>query len=198
MARRNLGFKCDCGHIVFASTDYFGEQVQCDGCGNFLPIPLGFYNKLPARFYPLIFLAFVTYMSYIYVGQGQYIGRSSGLAAWLLPLWIVPIAFLFCSLIPKTFMFSVYSFVMKRPFERHRGHVAALGGDDIACYVPIIAYLALIMVYARINSSGGSDSLSAVRNPWIFMMIGAGVAAGATAVVAWLAFLFAPRRLKRI
>lgn len=195
--KRNLGFKCDCGHIVFASTDYFGEHVICDYCGKLLPIPLGFYNKIPAVLYPLFFWGFAAFLSILYLKYGDFIGRSPGWTAWLLPLWLFLIMYLFSYHIPKGIMFSVYSIVLKKDPFVHRGLVSALGGDDIAFYVPLGTYSALTILYFITYRATELDILSFIRNPWFFMLIGGGVAAVLTAVLELLSFEFAPRRLKK-
>ena len=194
---RQLGFRCECGHTVFASTDYFGEQVKCDGCGRVLQIPLGFYNKVPLHLYRWALLALVIFLSVIYLKYGHFLGRSAGWTAWLLPVWIGVIGYIFCYHIPKGVMFVAYSSVTKKEALDNRGHVAALGGDDIACYAPLAVYLALAGVYIATWEAGGADPISAIRDPWIFLIIGGVLAIFATVVLTWLAWQLASPRLKR-
>lgn len=195
--KKNLGFKCDCGHIVFASTDYFGEQVKCDKCSKWLPIPLGFYNRIPLHLYRWIVLVFVIFLSTLYLKYGYYIGCASGWTMWMFPLWVGLIVIIFCNAVSKALMFMTFSNVMKRDPYKHRGLIAAIGGDDISLYVPVITYLLLALVYIINYSSIGVDLISFIRNPWLFMVIGAVFAAVFTTVLSWMVFRFAPRRLKR-
>jgi hypothetical protein len=162
-----------------------------------MQIPLGFYNKVPLRLYGPALLALMVAFSVLYLQYGHFLGRSSGWTAWLLPVWVLLIVFLFCYQIPKGVMFLVYSAVFGRSFLERRGHVAALLGDDIASYVPVAAYLALAGLYIRTWGTADVDVLASIRTPWRFLMIGGVLAAVATASAAWLAFRFAPRRLRR-
>jgi hypothetical protein len=196
---RQLGFKCQkCGEAVFGTTEYFGENIRCDTCNQMNRIPLGFYCKIPLVYYRWASIIFALQLALFYLKFGSCVGYQYQGFPWLIPVWVLLITLVFCYHLPKSTAFFSYSAVFRKNPLEFRGHFSALGGDDIACYVPFITFLMFEFLYVQTSKLTGSDPIAFIRKPWLFVLIGALAAIFMTAIISAIAFQIAPERMKRM
>lgn len=100
---------------------------------------------------------------------------------WLLALWAVSATFLATAV-------GAFRFVAARTYTTDRVAFAAAGGYDVARWVPMLMHAGLFLCCAVTRNPGGADRLAALRNPWTFLLIGAGIGHASTWLAAWWVF----------
>lgn len=195
-----LGWTAECGHKVYASKDYYsGEFAQCDKCGRWVEIPVGFYNKIPAHYYRVVHILTMISLSALFL----FLGNAFGNPPWWIVLVLLPWLILTMWL-SGDLVLIIMARLVKGSTPESGGLIvvsrcglrAAIGVTDIGLYMPIFIYGLLAATY--IGTHFGGVGLPAwIRNPWSFIVIGTILAMLSTAVATSLAFKFAPPRLKK-
>lgn len=195
------GWTAECGHEVYLSRDYYsGEMAQCEKCGRWGKIPIGFYDRIPIQYYMFISTLAVISLAGLFL----FLRDAFGSPPWWIVLILLPWLAATMMFIPSWLVVMVVFKLVKGSTPESAGLVvvnriglrAKIGVTDIGHYLPVVIYGLLAAAY--IATYFGHVSPSAwIRNPWMFMAIGAMLALLSTAVAAALAFKFAPPRLKK-
>ena len=187
------GVPSECGHEIRVSNDYYsGEIAQCDECGRWAEIPIGFYNWIPIQYYGRIATLTVVSLGALFLFRGNAFGNP--------PWWVVLILLPWLALTmwyPSSVVIELMARLVKSStaiptaisgilvIAGRRGLRAFIGVTDIGLYLPVVVYGLLAAAY--IGKYSGRVGLSPwIRNPWVFMVAGAVLATLLTAGAAAL------------
>lgn len=204
MAKR-IGFRCDeCKNVIFVSSEYFSEEVECPNCKKSVEIPYEVYLKLNPLWHLIILVGFVAALVYALVKHGYVFGSQMGwlgVTAWgfaLLMTYFVSWMFIrgTMEVIYSTYVRKLSAAEQRRFSTRgRRARFAASGADDIMHSISKVACAGLFLLYWRtVPTDSTVDPIAAIRDPWLFLLFGLLLSILLGIPLAWGAFRYSMRK----
>jgi hypothetical protein len=139
------------------------------------------YAMIPGALYLLATMG----ICYLLMTRQPSVEASLGMTTappWFLPAWLLTV-WLAVATCTSTAA-AAFHRIAAKSYSQDAVEFAAAGGYDIARWVPLLCYILLYGIYASTLGPPPADFMVTVRDPWLFIAIGAGVGHAATWLVA--------------